>query len=844
MSPTNHRADPDVEILIVEDSPTQALRLQHILEQEGYSVTRAANGRLALEAAQQRKPELIISDVVMPEMDGYELCRCVKADASLGDVPVILVTTLSDPGDVIRGLECRADNFILKPYDKQYLVSRVQAVLMNRAMRKPEPIGLAVEIFFNGQRHLITADRLQILNLLLSTYDAAIQRNKDLTRVQEELAARGNVLAQRERQLHEAKVFLEDLIAASPSIIFHLEPLEDDFVVTYVSPNIGWALGYGSEEIIGVPRFWTDIVHPDDRETARVAFRAALEGMTAQIEQETRWRAKDAGYLWFLIRGRVEYDDQGAPVTILCHALDITDRKRADEEIKRAERFLDSIVENVPNTIFVKDARELRFVRLNRAAENLIGRSRSELLGKTDYDLFPRAQADRFSLNDREALAGGTLVDIPDETVQTHGRGVRSLHTRKLPIVDEHGVPQYLLGISEDITERKAGEQALADAKLEAERANHAKSDFVSRMSHDLRTPLNAILGFAQLLEMDELTAEQRDNVHHIRRGGAHLLDLINEVLDIARIESGHLSLSLEPVAIVELLQHAIDLIRPMAAQRRITVQDDAISTSGLRHVLLADRSRLNQILLNLLSNAVKYNADAGRVFVTCEEIPGGRLRIKVRDTGAGIAPDKLNLLFQPFERLGADQTAIEGTGLGLMVSKGLAEAMGGTLGVESRVDHGSTFWVELPLSEAQGEIAVQPVEGHSAARSSDSGATGTVLYIEDNPSNRRLMERLLSRRPGVRLIGASNGQAGLDLACADRPDLILLDLHLPDMRGEDVLRRLSEEPRTRVIPVAVLSADATPAQARNLLAAGAAAYLTKPLNVDDVLRLLDEHLT
>jgi PAS domain S-box-containing protein len=837
----NTAIDPEMDILIVEDSPTQAQRLRHLLEQQGYRVRHAANGRQALDAAHHSKPALVISDVIMPEMDGFEFCRLLKSDASLSHIPVMLVTTLSDAGDVIRGLECRADNFILKPYDERYLISRVQFVLVNHQMRQQDQGGLAVEIFFNGQRHIITADRLQILNLLLSTYDAAIQRNKDLTRVQQELTERGAVLARREREIQEAKAFLENLIAASPSIIFRLEPRDDDFTVTYVSANIDRLLGYGAVDVVGKPRFWKDLIHPEDHDVLMLALRSALSNTVAPIEHEFRGRGKDGQYRSFVSTIRREQHEQGGPAAILFHALDITARRRAEDNTRRAESFLNSILENVPSTIFVKDARELRFVRVNHAIEHLVGRPRSEMLGKTVYDLFSADEADCFTATDREALEGQTLIDTPEETLCTATRGVRLVHTRKVPIFDEHGAPEYLLGISEDVTERKASEQALAAAKSEADRANRAKSDFLSRMSHDLRTPLNAILGFAQLLEIDTLTAEQHESIRHILKGGGHLLDLINEVLDLARIESGHLSLSPEPVAICEIVQDVVELVWPLAARRGVTLQDEASQTCGTRH-LLADRSRINQILLNLLSNAVKYNREGGHVRVTCDDVPGNRVRIKVTDTGAGISPDKLQLLFEPFERLGAEQTTIEGTGLGLALSKALAEAMGGTLGVETEVDRGSTFWVELALAEAPGETA-SAVRRRPDASRPDSSVTGTVLYIEDNVSNQRLMERVCAQRPGVRLVGAANGQTGLDLARAEAPDLILLDLHLPDINGDEVLRRLWEDLRTRTIPVAVLSADANPAQARRLLAAGASAYLTKPLNISQVLKLLDDML-
>ncbi|MBI4886937.1 MAG: response regulator [Acidobacteria bacterium] len=673
-----------VDILIVEDSPTQAQRLQHILEQQGYRVTCAANGRLALDAAHQRKPALVISDVVMPEMDGYEVCRRLKADSSLSDVPVILVTTLSDPGDVIRGLECGADNFIFKPYEEHDLLNRVKFVLLNRGMRQVEQGGPAVDIFFNGRQHFITADRRQILSLLLSTYDAAIQRNRELACAQVEL----------------------DRFFTLSLDMFCIAGMDGYF--KRLNSAFGATLGYSTEEMLARP--FLDFVHPDDR-AATIAEMQKLGQGQVTINFDNRYRCKDGSWRWL------------------------------------------------------------------------------------SWKTYP----------------------FPSEGL--------------------------LYATAHDITEQKAGEQALAAAKLEAERASHAKSEFLSRMSHDLRTPLNAILGFAQLLELDTLSAEHLESIRYIRRGGAHLLSLINEVLDIARIESGHLSLSPEPVAIGDIIQHVVELVRPLAAQRGIVFEDDAVTVCGSRH-LMADRQRLTQILLNLLSNAVKYNRDGGRVRLTCENVSGGRLRIKVSDTGAGIRPEKLELLFQPFERLGAEQTGIEGTGLGLVLSKGLSEAMGGTLGVESEVDRGSTFWVELALAEPAAEAAASSVRVRADASSQDSGVTGTVLYVEDNISNRRLMERVLSRRPTVRLVGVAQGQAGLDIARADRPDLILLDLHLPDMHGEEVLRRLWEDPQTRAIPVAVLSADATPAQARRLRAAGATAYLTKPLDVSQVLQLLDDTLT
>jgi len=385
--------------------------------------------------------------------------------------------------------------------------------------------------------------------------------------------------------------------------------------------------------------------------------------------------------------------------------------------------------------------------------------------------------------------------------------------------------------LQHEIAERRRAEE-------EADRANRAKSDFLSRMSHELRTPLNGILGFAQLLQMESLPVDQEESVAHILKAGRHLLGLINEVLDISRIEAGHLELSMEPVPVDDTLRGAIDLVRPLAAQRDIELGAEVAGDH--RHVL-ADRQRLQQVLLNLLSNAVKYNRTRGAVAVSCEERPGGRLRILVTDTGHGISPDKLERLFIPFDRLGAEGTDIEGTGLGLSLSKHLVEVMGGTLDVTSQVGVGSTFAVELPLTAAPADVLKLPGASPTVQAERQEGRM-VVLYIEDNVSNLRLVEQVLGRRPQTTLLSAMQGQLGLDLAREHRPDLILLDLHLPDVPGDEVLRRLLEEPRTRGTPVVILSADATPGQVERLLAAGAEAYLTKPLDVRQLLALVDQH--
>ena len=478
-----------------------------------------------------------------------------------------------------------------------------------------------------------------------------------------------------------------------------------------------------------------------------------------------------------------------------------------------------------------------RYLVSNREFDSLAIAADGVVAGRQDADLFPPRLADVYRANDAQVLAQERGLEFEETYVR--GGAPYIYHAIKFPLLDAAGRPSAVCAIAIDVTERKKTDDALRIARLEAERANRAKSAFLSNMSHDLRTPLNAILGFAQLLELDDLQPDRKESVAQILRGGTHLLGLINEVLDIARIEAGHLSLSMEPVDAFEIAELAIDLVRPLAAQRSITI---VVERSGQDAVVFADRQRLTQVVINLLSNAVKYNRRGGTVTVGCTAGERGRIRLTVADTGAGIPEEKRRLLFQPFERLGAERTAVEGTGLGLALSRGLADAMGGSLGVDSIIDRGSTFWIDLARSDAPQPHAVAS-DAAAPATVDPRRTQGVVLYIEDNGSNVRLMQRLLERRPGVRLLHAADGGAGLAMASAELPGLIFLDLHLPDMHGEEILRRLQGDSTLRRIPVAVLSADANPAQARRLKASGAMAYLTKPLELRQVMALLDEQL-
>ena len=488
------------------------------------------------------------------------------------------------------------------------------------------------------------------------------------------------------------------------------------------------------------------------------------------------------------------------------------------------------LIDTAGALIYIKSI-DGKFILVNRHFEDMFGVSREETPQRTNDDFFPSAIAEVYSRNDQEVLDTGDALQY--EEPRDAGGAWLSL---KFPLRDENGNIYAVAGISTDITARQQAEAAVRQAKEEAERANRAKSEFLSRMSHELRTPLNSILGFGQLLQMDGLPSSPRESVDRIVAAGRHLLALINEVMEISRIEVGAPPTPLEPVHICEALTEAVELVRPLAHERDIEIAQDY--HAGLYQFVLADRQRLMQVLLNVLSNAVKYNRIGGRVELSFEVGESDRLRLLIADTGYGIPGENLEKAFLPFERLGADRTRVEGTGLGLAVSRSLIEAMGGSIGVlETNATPGTTFYIELPLTAPQN---VEPQD--LLLRSNDPSLeemqipAATVIYIEDNLANLDLLQGLFARVSQVRLIAAVLGRLGIELAARHQPDLILLDVHLPDIDGGEVLDRLQRDPRTQQIPVVLLSADATPTQIADLKSRGAADYVTKPIDVPTLL--------
>ena len=511
--------------------------------------------------------------------------------------------------------------------------------------------------------------------------------------------------------------------------------------------------------------------------------------------------------------------------------------------LQESESRFRQLVENIEEVFILRTTAPYRYVYISPAIENLFGLTAQEAVADPEYFLsFTHPDDLDYVRHAMHEAGDAPEIEVEYRIIRADGE-TRWVWTRYRHVEVGEGETPLLAIVVSDITAQKEAQLAELSARAEAERANSAKTEFLSRMSHELRTPMNAILGFAQLLEIEVEGDGQRESVRQILKGGRHLLELINEVLDISRIDAGQLALSPEPVFVADVVSEVMDLVGPLAVGRDISL----VTTPGLdchEHVL-ADRQRFMQVLLNLVSNSIKYNRRDGEIRLSCATRPSRLFALTVSDTGIGMSESEVRRLFTPFDRLGRESTGEEGTGVGLALSQRLVNLMGGTIEVESQPGVGSRFTVVLPL--ADGSVLSDSATSSDARDETSSAAVGaslapvTVAYIEDNLANVRLMERLVERRAGVSLVHAMQGRLGLELVASSEPDLIFLDLHLPDMSGEEVLRRLRADDATRGIPIVVVSADATPGQIRRIVDMGATGYLVKPFDIEEVLTWLDE---
>ncbi|WP_366943909.1 PAS domain S-box protein [Ferrovum sp.] len=542
-------------------------------------------------------------------------------------------------------------------------------------------------------------------------------------------------------------------------------------------------------------------------------------------------------------------DAQDTIIGYLLIGTDNTARKQVEAEQKKLNQrlrdqqfYTRSLIESNIDAIITTDPSGI-ITDINQQMEALTGCTRDELIGTPFKNYF--TDPDRAEAAIKLVLSEKKVTNY--ELTARSGDGKKTVVSYNATVFyDQDRTLQGVFAAARDITESKRLDQelqetnvALKSAKFVAEKANLAKSNFLSSMSHELRSPLNAILGFAQLMDTDSppATPAQKESIDQILHAGWYLLELINEILDLAVIESGKLLLSEESVSLADVMLECQAMIGPQGKKRGIRLTFPQFDDP---YFVRADRTRLKQVLINLLSNAIKYNRPDGTVVVDCTVTPE-RTRISIRDTGAGLPLEKLTQLFQPFNRLGQENSTEEGTGIGLVMSKRLVELMGGVIGVESTVGMGSVFWFELvsdtePYLSMKGGDAAAPTEPHVLRGT----RAHTLLYVEDNPANLKLVEKIIARYPDIRLTSAVNGNSGIEIARASQPNVILMDINLPGINGFEALKILQLDPTTAHIPVIAISANAMPLDVERGIKAGFFRYITKPIRVDEFMEALD----
>lgn len=702
-----------MKVLIVDDTKDNLDLLGALLSAHGYEVSKAINGKDALEQAYQSPPELIISDILMPVMDGFALCREWKQAPSLKDIPFIFYTaTYTEQKDHDFALSLGAECFLIKPMENYALLGEILKVVTQQQEGKSPP-----ETPLPHQ----TTDYYQQYNARLV--------NK-LENKHKQLEINNQQLIQQNRQLQESEARVQLLLDSTAEGVLGLDTKG---CCSFANQACLRMLGYHdvaqllNKSMHALMQHSYSNSRPYPKEKSRIR-EAYLEGKDVHCDSEVLWRSDGSQFA-------VEYwaypihkagDCIGAVVTFL----DITPRKQAEEALHQYRDQLENTVQQ-----------------------------------------------------------------------RTH---------------------------------------ELLHARDEALQANRAKSMFLANVSHELRTPMNAILGFSQLLDTEDLSESQADFVQEISLAGHHLLDLINEVLDLSSIEAGKLNLKFENSLLSELVMDCITMVQPMAMKKNIQIDNRIDAAEKMR--LHVDRLRFKEVLVNLLGNAVKYNSKNGNIIINSQIANQGAIRINVMDDGPGMSVEQQELVFEPFNRLGAEYSDIEGTGIGLTIVKKLVSLMRGRVGVQSIPGQGCTFWIEYPLIVEDGALATKHTQQGTTVIAKPAPQQ-SVLYVEDNPANLRLVQHIFERIEDVVLYLAPNAELGIELAKAKQPDLILLDINLPGMDGYEALSRLRNLDATRGIPIIAVSAAAMPRDIERGLAAGFKCYITKPIQVAGLMEAITGEL-
>ncbi|WP_218163481.1 response regulator [Marinospirillum alkaliphilum] len=901
-------AQSPYRVMVVDDDPLVLEVQASVLRSAGMRVTALQNPGETLMQLHVTQPDVLLLDMHMPGIQGYELAAMVRDDPRYCQLPIIFLSAESDRDRQLFALQQGGDDFLVKPTLPQHLIELV-SMRAARARQLTDAQARLQKTLYEREREHLALNQHAIVSIA--------DRAGNITYVNDLFCdvsgyKRGELLGQNHRLLksgqHPESLYKELWATISSGQVWfgeicnrrkdgsfywvestitpfmdaegkpyqyvsirtditHVKAVQEELKASHdeinharerlrrgqLFANIGtwewnisdgalfWSeriaplFGYPDGELETSYDNFLAAIHPEDRAKVVAAVDACLKG-EAPYDLEHRVVWPDGTVRWVSERGAVERDDSGNPLRMTGVVQDVTHRVLAEERLRESEEELQvfrRMVEVADQAIRVSGS-DGRIQYVNPAYRALLGYKEDELIGQ-DFaqvaaapDEHPLVASILDELKKGKGWQGLIRLRRKDGSEfysQSNIGGILDPATGKL---------LHSFNIFTDHSEELTRQQALQAAVQESERANQAKSEFLSSMSHELRTPMNAILGFAQMLEYDEaLDADQQENVHEILKAGHHLLELINEVLDLARIESGRMTLSLEPVEVQAVMDECCSLIGPLAVKAGIQL----LPVETTEAVVVADRTRFKQVLLNLLSNAVKYNRPGGTVQLLWQQSASRQcFELQVKDTGRGIAAEDLEVLFEPFHRLGAETSEVEGTGIGLTITRRIMDLMGGSIRVESQLGIGSSFMLQLPLLPAQ-DAALDDSLAPKALPDTHGSCSGQrVLYIEDNATNLRLVRSILARIPNLQLLEAHQAELGLELALAHHPDLILLDINMPGMDGYELLRVIRQHPELKHLPVIAVSANAMPKDIERGKQAGFVEYITKPIQVQSFI--------
>lgn len=826
----------EIDILFVEDSLTQAEHLRFILEKHHYSVIHATNGIKAMEFLESYFPKIIITDICMPEMDGYELCRRVKKGDWQPEIPVILLTSLSNPEDVIEGLECGADNFITKPFAEDYLLSHVVQIIASRKLQTTQRVRIGIEILFAGKRRFITADQQQMLTLLISTYEAAVIRNSELLKTQQELRTVNenleDLIKERTNELKINEQKYLDLYNNAPTMFISVEFKTGKIIEC--NTTLLRKTGFKHSEIIG--SHFSKIYHDDCLTQAKNAY-DDFNNTGMIINSELELCTTLGGKFPVLLNATAVCDEHGNILHSRSTMQDISELKIIQEELKQSEERFKAVTNTAIDSIVTVDNEGL-VVGWNQGATNTFGYTENEIIGSPASLLMPENNIDSY-------LAGidrnnkNKTSNIIGNTVELKGKRKNGeIFPIELSLSQwSTAKDQFFTGIIRDITQRKIEELELLNAKEKAEESDRLKSAFLANMSHEIRTPMNAIHGFSDLLNDPDIDSISKEHfIETINKATKQLLYIITDIVDISLIESKQEIIKTDVFNILELIQNIFSEFQIKASEKNLSF---ILENQLPQHIMniKSDRRKLHHIIKNLIDNAIKFTNE-GEIGLHVSDFDN-QLILIVSDSGIGIDPIYHEIIFGHFRQAeNSLSRKYGGLGLGLSLSKSYAEMLGGNIQVESAPGSGSKFILKIPLiTELNHSLQI----GKEVKRNSYLWNRKKILIAEDERANLKYLEAILSST-GVEILIAENGLEAVDLCKTyDDIDLILMDIKMPEMDGLKATRIIRTF-RSK-LPIIATTAFALSNDRDNCINAGCDDYIAKPIKRETLFSMINKHI-